>query len=103
MKFNFDFTLVNLEGEALTDPGGAILHAGRALASLIMQSPEAGPDIMVKYDWATELHKTGSIDLDRAGQAQFKKMIENFPGIYLIVRGRLLEVFDKRNEELTVK
>lgn len=101
MKFNFDFTLTGLDGQPLTDETGTELHAGRSAARLIMKSPDPGTDVMMKYDWATQLYKTGCIDLDKAGQAQFKSLFEKMPGIWLSVRGQILEVLEKRQSELT--
>jgi hypothetical protein len=100
MKFNFDFTLTGLDGLPLTDEQGTELHAGRTAATLIMRSPDPGTDTMMKYDWATQLYKNGNIDLDKAGQVQFKSLFEKMPGIYLSVRGQIMEVLDKRQQEL---
>lgn len=99
MKFNFDFTMLSLDGEPLTDQGNE-LHAGRTAARLIMLTTEPGPDVMVRYEWATELHKTGHIDLDKAGQQAFKNLIQHMPNVSLIARGQLLAVIDKRQSEL---
>ena len=103
MKFNFDFTLTNLDGASLTDEQGIELNAARTAANLIMKIPEGGPDIMVKYDWATQLHKTGTIDLDKSGQLQFQKVLESIPNVWLSVRGQLLEVIKKRKDELAAE
>ena len=100
MKLNFDFTLTNLDGSALKDEEGVELNAGRTAASLIMKSVETGMDSMEKFDWAQQLYKTGKIDLDKAGQAKFKKVIENIPNVWLIVRGQIMEVLEKRQDEL---
>jgi hypothetical protein len=101
MKFNFDFTMVALDGTSLTDETGTELHAGRALAGMIMRTSEGGPDTMIKFDWATQLYKTGWVDLDKAGQIQFKKMIEGIPNLWLIVRGTILEVLENRKAEFS--
>jgi hypothetical protein len=100
MKLNFDFTLIGLDGQPLKDENGDDLHAAKTAANLIMKISEGGPDIMVKFDWANELYKTGSIDLDKAGQDQFKRALETLPNIWLTVRGQLLEVLRKKKEDL---
>lgn len=98
MKLNFDFTLVDLDNVPLRDTDGIELHAGRTAAKLLMQSTDS-IDVMTKYDWATQLHRTGSIDLDRAGQLAFKKAIESIPNVWIAVRGQILEVLEKRKSE----
>jgi hypothetical protein len=99
MKLNFDFTMVGLNGEPLKDGDGIELHAGRTAAGLLMQSTDTA-DIMTRFDWANQLHKTGIVDLDKAGQAQFRRAIETLPNIWLIVRARILEVLENRQDEL---
>jgi hypothetical protein len=103
MKLDFDFTLVTLDGLPLTDENGIELHAARTAARLIMRSMDAGADVMTSYDWATQLHKTGTIDLDRAGQQQFRSMFEKMPNVPLAVRGQLLEVLSRKQNDLTEK
>jgi hypothetical protein len=103
MKLNFNFTLTGLDETPLTDVQGMELHAGRTAASIIMQSIDPGIDTMKKYDWATQLYKHGEIDLDKQGQADFKKLFENIPNVSLIVRGKILDVITKRTDELTEK
>lgn len=95
--------LTGLAGETLTDDKGDELHAAKTAATLIMKNPDAGSDAMIKYDWAMQLYKTGSVDLDKEGQQKFKKLLENIPNVWLVVRGQLLEVIDKRADELTKK
>jgi hypothetical protein len=98
MKLNFDFTLLDLDGEPLTSDG-VELHAGRTAAQILMQSTDA-TDIMTRFDWCTQLHKTGTIDLDKAGQAQFRRAIETLPNVWLIVRARILEVLETKQQEV---
>jgi hypothetical protein len=101
MKFNYDFTMVDLDNEPLLDQEGNTLHAGRTLAKMLMQVPDAGPDVMTKFDWAEQLHKTGIIDLDKAGVVAFKKAIEAIPNVWLIVRGILIRTLENRKEEVS--
>jgi len=100
MKLNFDFTILDLDGSPVKDGQGNELNAGKTAASIIMQSVDPSTDIMTKFDWATQLHKTGSVDLDKAGQVQFRRMIESLPNVSLIIRGILIEVIEKRDSEL---
>jgi hypothetical protein len=103
MKLNYDFTLTDFDGEPINDITGMALNAGRVMANILLQNGDPATDAMVRFDWAQQLHRTGQIDLDKAGQASFKKVLETVPNLSLIIRGRLIEVLDKKENELTVK
>ncbi len=100
MKLNFNFQLVDLAGNTLKDENGVELNCAQAAAQILTRSTDTGQDALTKWDWAQQLHKTGEIDLDKAGQAQFRNFFQGVTATWLIVRMRILEVLDKRENEL---
>jgi hypothetical protein len=102
MQFDFDFTLMGLDGNPLTDELQIPLNAGRTLANVIVRQPEAR-DALKRYDWALQLYKHGAIDLDKAGQEEFKEMIRTLPGLLVLMRGTLLNAMEKRQKAILNK
>jgi hypothetical protein len=100
MKFNFDFTLTSLDGQALTDEDRTPLHAARTLANVIARQPDSR-DALKRFDWAQQLYKSGCIDLDKAGQQEFRELITNIPGLLVLMRGQYLEVIEKKLNEFS--
>jgi hypothetical protein len=102
MKFNFDTILHDMDGKTpVLDPNGKEVNIGKFAATLLMNSTER-TDMYKRFSWAKDLH-AGTIDLDKAGQDEFRKFIENVEGIGLHVRMAILDVLDKRVYQLNNK
>lgn len=99
MKLNFNADLLNVEGDPIKNKNGENLRLNGVLASSIMGSTSK-ENVVKFFDWAIKLQQEGVLDLDKADQALLKTTIENLDGITVLGKGRLLEVFDKREEEL---
>jgi hypothetical protein len=96
MKLNFNFTITSFDGEPVRDELGIELNAGRACANIILNSQVGGLDISERFGWAQDLYRNSELDLDRAGQEKFKTMMANAPNISLLVRGRIMEVLERK-------
>lgn len=95
MKISYDFILKDFEGNAMQDGKGNDLPAYKAASNLILNSPSGGPDAMKRFRWAQELYQDKGIDLDRAGQQEFREMILSAPDVNLLVRGLLIDPLSK--------
>jgi hypothetical protein len=99
MKFNFDTILYDMDGKTpVLDPNGKEVNLGKFAATLLMNSTEK-TDLYKRFNWAKDLH-AGLIDLDKAGQEEFRKFVETVDGIGLHVRMAILDVLTKRSKQL---
>ncbi|HEX4850147.1 MAG TPA: hypothetical protein VFV08_05030 [Puia sp.] len=96
MKLNFNIDILQLDGTPFKDDAGNILNLGKVLANNLV-SPAKG-DIMKMFDWAKALYAGETIDLFPSDQELLKKTITDFPGVSLLVKARMLEVFEKKPE-----
>jgi hypothetical protein len=91
MQIDFNLPLTNLDGSELIMPDGSAAIASKVLANWLMNSAAKGLDIAKRYNWAMELYKTNSIDLDAAGRVEFHKFIDDIDGASVMVKGTILE------------
>jgi len=96
MKLNFNTELLGLDGEPFKDEQGTILNMGKVLANNLV-SPAKG-DIIKMFEWAKALYAGETIDIDKSDQELLKKTIIDFPGVSLLIKARMLEVFEKKHE-----
>jgi hypothetical protein len=101
MKVKLNFVPKNLDGSDVTLPDGSSAVLSSLVANWIMNNAGAAKDIIKHFNWATELYKTGEIDLDRAGQAEFKDFILNLQGIPTLVKGIIVNVLDKKDPDVS--
>ena len=92
MKINYQFTPVYLDGSEITLPDGSPLVLSKVLANWIMNLAATRPEDITKYyNWANELYKTGTVDLDNAGRNEFRLLIESLQGVSVIVKVAILD------------
>lgn len=93
MQYNFDFTILNLDGTEITSPDGSPVNASKLLSTWIMNSASSNAvEIMKYHDWAMQLYKTGKIDLDAAGHKEFRTFVENLIGVAVIIKVAIFDV-----------
>lgn len=95
MKIDYNFALADFDGNAVLDEKGQTIPAYKAAANIILNSPIGGSDVMKRFRWAQDLYRDQVIDLDKAGQEEFKTAIETAPGVNLLIRGLLLAPLEK--------
>ena len=88
MKLNFNFNLVNLDGEELKDA-----NAGKVLANALVQQTKG--DAVKLWEIALALNKGEVVDLDSSDQELIKNFIKETELINIIAKGQLLPVFNK--------
>jgi len=95
IKLNFKIPLLDVDSTIMKENGEDLLLSnilGNALRVLT-----DGIEPMKALDWMLQLRTTGVLDLDRADQDKLKKLLNDsasFRGMIMLVRGRLLEVFE---------
>jgi hypothetical protein len=88
MKLDFNFNLVNLDGEELKDA-----NAGKVLANALIQQTKG--DAVKIWEIALSLNKGDIVDLDSSDQELIKNFIKETELINIIAKGQLLPVFNK--------
>jgi hypothetical protein len=88
MKLNFNFNLVNLDGEELKDA-----NAGKVLANALIQQTKG--DAIKIWEIALSLNKGDIVDLDSSDQELIKNFIKETDTLNVIAKGQLLPVFNK--------
>jgi len=88
MKLNFNFNLVNLDGEELKDA-----NAGKVLANALIQQTKG--DAVKIWEIALSLNKGDIVDLDSSDQELIKNFIKETDTLNVIAKGQLLPVFNK--------
>jgi hypothetical protein len=86
MKLNFNFNLVNLDGEELKDA-----NAGKVLASALVQQTKG--DSVKIWELALALNKGDIVDLDSSDQELVKVFIKDTETLNIIAKGQMLNVF----------
>jgi hypothetical protein len=90
MKIDFNFLLLDLDDKPVTDQHGEPVKMNKFLANCLA-NVQKGTEAAKFFDWSMQLWKTGSIDLDKAGQVEFEKAITNLEGPSVLLKGRALE------------
>lgn len=97
MKLDFNAPLLNLKGEVVKNPNGSDTLLNELLATALITTT-GKEDIVRIFDWALTLQKTGVLQLSRTDQSQLKGLIENSDSLYILSKGRLLEILDHKEE-----
>lgn len=99
MKLDFNGVLLDLTGKAIKNPDQSDAKLNISLANNLVMT--TGKDNLLKiFEWGLELAKSGILDLDTQDQDLLRKMITESDSLYVITKGRLLEVFKTRETEL---
>ena len=92
MKYNFSFVPKNLDGTDLLMPDNEPVQLNKLMAQWLMSSPAKSSDITKYYNWATDLYKTGEVDLDKVGVTEFRKFIDNLENTMVLLKGIILAI-----------
>lgn len=95
MKLDFNVALVDFGGNAVKN-GEKEMKLNEILVGSINMSDSKG-NAFKFFDWCLKLNKAEVLDLDKQDQELLKKIIEESPNSVL-VKGRLLEVFDAKKD-----
>lgn len=96
MKLNFNIPMLQLDGTPYKEPGGEDVLLSGVLSTALSVMTE-GIEPLKGLDWMLKMKQGEILDLDRADQDKLKKLIESgFKGMSLLVRARLLEVFEQK-------
>jgi hypothetical protein len=101
MKFDFNKPALTLSGEPFLiiqdgrDP--VVQTLGMVLAGQIANLTKG--DIIKYLDWARDLYRGKTIDLDRGDQKTMKALIEGFEKLSILYKGQLLELLDEKVSE----
>ncbi len=97
MKLNFNQPLLQLDGTPFKEGDQDTLLC-KVLATALTFITE-GIEPLKALDWMVKLQQGEVLDLDRTDQEKLKKLItEGFKNMSMLVRGRLLEVFENGNK-----
>ena len=88
MKLNFNFSLLDLDGNPIEEA-----NSGKLLANTLVQ--QAKGDALKFWEWALALNKGDVIDLDTSDQATLKAFIKDSESLSILAKGQLLQVFKK--------
>lgn len=88
MKLDFNFNLVDLEGQEIENA-----NAGKLLASTLVQQPKG--DAIKFWEMALKLNKGEVIDLDSSDQQLIKTFIKDNESLTILAKGQMLQVFQK--------
>jgi hypothetical protein len=95
MKLNFAVPFLNLDGTPFQENGENILLS--KILKNALSFVQEGIEPLKGLDWMLKLEKGDVLDLDRSDSEKLKRLItEGIKGLSLIARGRLLEVFDQK-------
>lgn len=96
MKLNFNVPVLQLDGTPYKESNGDDVLLSTVLVNALSQHTE-GIEPLKALDWMLKMKKGESLDLDRADLDKLKKLIDSgFKGMAVLLRGRLLEVFEKK-------
>jgi hypothetical protein len=101
MKIKLNFTLRNLDGSEITLPDGSPAVISSLIANLLMNNAANSKDVIKHFNWATELYNTGEIDLDRAGQKEFKDFIYEIQNLSTLIKGTILCLLEKKDSNVS--
>jgi hypothetical protein len=88
MKLNFNFNLVDLDGQEIENA-----NTGKLLATSLVQQPKG--DAMKFWEMALNLNKGETIDLDTSDQQLLKTFIKENESLTILAKGQMLQVFQK--------
>jgi hypothetical protein len=88
MKLNFNFNLVDLDGQEIDNA-----NAGKLLANTLVQQTKG--DALKFWEWALALNKGEIVDLDTSDQTTLKSFIKDSDSLSILGKGQLLQVFIK--------
>jgi len=98
MKLNFHVPFLQLDGTPYKEINGDDMLLSTLLANALSTHTE-GIEPLKALDWMLKLKNGDLLDLDRADQDKLKKLIDpGFRGMQILIRGRLLEIFEKKEE-----
>ena len=88
MKLDFNFNLVDLDGNSIENA-----NAGKLVANSLVQQSKG--DALKFWEWALALNKGEVIDLDSSDQETLKNFIKDSENFAIIAKAQLLKVFKK--------
>jgi hypothetical protein len=88
MKLNFNFNLVDLDGQEIENA-----NTGKLLAASLVQQSKG--DAMKFWEMALNLNKGETIDLDTSDQQLLKTFIKENESLTILAKGQMLQVFQK--------
>ncbi len=91
-KINFNFPLIGLEGNPLTDVNGDVT-LGKIFAPLIAGQNKG--DALKLLSWAIAIYKNEDLALDKSDINVLKELINTDQQMTVLVKAQLLELLDK--------
>jgi len=88
MKLDFNFNLVDLDGNSIENA-----NAGKLVANSLVQQSKG--DALKFWEWALALNKGEILDLDSSDQETLKNFIKDSENFAIIAKAQLLKVFKK--------
>jgi hypothetical protein len=88
MKLNFNFNLVDLDGNEIDNA-----NAGKLIANSLVQQSKG--DALKFWEWALALNKGEELDLDSSDQETLKNFIKDSENFAIIAKAQLLKVLKK--------
>ena len=88
MKLDFNFNLVDLDGNSIENA-----NAGKLVANSLVQQSKG--DALKFWEWALALNKGEVLDLDSSDQETLKNFIKDSENFAIIAKAQLLKVFKK--------
>jgi hypothetical protein len=91
MTINFKFNLKAIDGSELAN-----CEANKLLSSLLLNL-NSGNSIKL-YDWAIDLYKKGTLDIDRSDVEILKAIIEKSESLTVLAKAPMLLAINKAEE-----
>jgi hypothetical protein len=88
MKLNFNFNLLDLEGQEIENA-----NTGKLLAGALVQQSKG--DAIKFWEMALKLNKGEVIDLDTSDQQLLKTFIKENESLTILAKGQMFQVFQK--------
>lgn len=85
-KYNFNQKTIDVTGKELDD---SLAHNLSLALGGINKLPA-----LKAYGWYEQLRKDGCLLVDKADVQELKKFIESHEGLFVVLKGQLLNVFD---------
>jgi hypothetical protein len=87
MKLDFNFNLVDLDGNQINNA-----NAGKLLANTLIQQSKG--DAIKYWEWALSLNKGEVLDLDSSDQETLKNFIKDHEQLTILTKAQVLEVLN---------
>lgn len=97
MVLKTDVPLLDLAGKELKNEKGEVVTLGKALANVMVASPEKGK--MKLYILSTKMYKDKSIDLDEADLALVKRAVSEATIYNALVLGQIEVVLENLKDK----